>query len=177
MSRDLNALQKKFRDPVHEMIAAVAARGLSVEAFSTKRTPEEQACLWRMTRSRAVIINAVEMLRHRNANYLAGVLLEVGPQYPRPGQRGHSTNALPGESWHCYALAVDCYGRDANGDLTWDPEHEVYRVYHEEALAAGLYLGPEWDAVHVQHSEVHNPRKHYGSWKRVDEVLREMNGA
>jgi hypothetical protein len=176
LSRDVNLLQKKLKDPFRAVIADVTKAGFEVVPFSTLRTPADQARLWRSSRSKGVIGNMVRRLRGFNANYVANVLENVGPQFPEPGQKGHKTNAIPGESWHNYGLAVDCYGKDKGGDMTWDPDHEVYQVYHEAALANGLHLGPDWDAVHIQFSEGHNPRKVYGSYVAMDEALRAYHG-
>jgi peptidoglycan LD-endopeptidase CwlK len=79
------------------------------------------------------------------------------------------TNALPGEGWHQWGLAADCYCyRD--GNLVQDGSDHAYASYADAAKALGLTAGfffPQRDSGHVQlPAEGGATARH--SWAEID---------
>jgi peptidoglycan L-alanyl-D-glutamate endopeptidase CwlK len=67
----------------------------TVLIYCTVRTAEEQAKLWRQSRSTVQIKEKIQKFKDRQLGFLADILEGVGPQYGR-----HVTNACCGESYH-----------------------------------------------------------------------------
>lgn len=153
MSRNIDDLRRSFRPIARELIKLTGEKGYEVVPYFTMRNPVEQAKLWRMTRGKSEIGRKVQSLLNAGALYVANVLESVGPQYPGPGITGHVTYAVPGESWHNWGDAMDCYLR-IDGTIEWDGEHEGYAVYGEVAEGLGMTWGGVWtkpnDPGHVQ---------------------------
>lgn len=144
------------------------------------RTPEQQARYWRQSRSVVEINQAIAMLRSSGAAYLAEVLESVGPQHG-----DEVTKVLPGNSWHQWGEAVDCFW-EVNGAAVWSTTKKVnglngYQVYAQEAKALGLTAGLLWprfkDAPHVQLRADDNPRSSGMAWADIDETMRSRFGA
>jgi hypothetical protein len=112
--------------------------------FFTLRSPQQQAVLWRQSRSTDEILHRIDQMHNDGMHYLAKVLEDVGPQYGR-----HVTNAAPGYSWHQWGEAVDCFVL-RHGKAVWDADDYGYKEYRSRAIDLGLYAGPSWDMVHVQ---------------------------
>jgi hypothetical protein len=145
----------------------------------TVRTPEQQAKLWRQSRSLVEINQAIATLRNSGASYLAEVLDSVGPQHG-----DEVTKVLPGNSWHQWGEALDCFW-EVNGAAVWSTTKKVnglngYQVYAAEAKALGLTAGLLWttfkDAPHVQLRADDNPRSSGMSWATIDETMRSRFG-
>lgn len=155
MSRDLAKLERNFRELVETVIEDCADHGFTLVPYSTLRTAEEQAKLWRQGRSLNVIQAQIRRLNAKGAPRLSKMLEDVGPQY---GDK--VTNALPGESWHNYGKACDCYVEE-DGEAIWDANHPGYRIYAHFATLRGLTAGFYWDefqdAPHIQASRQTNP--------------------
>lgn len=154
-SRNIDDLERPFKKKVRSLIGACSLRGYTMVAYCTVRTPQEQGALWRRGRSTSVIDRKVKDLRDAGCHYLANCIAEAGPQV---GSK--VTQALPGESWHQYGLAVDFY-YNLNGKAVWgdDPstpgnEMVAYQVMADEAVKLGLDPGGLWsrftDWPHVQ---------------------------
>ena len=146
MSRDLGLLVNGFHTKVDSLIDECAKESAIMRAFFTLRSPWEQSRIWRSTRSTEEVKRAAKTLDGHRAPYLAKVLIDVGPQYAPPGSRGHLTNALPGQSWHQYGLAVDCYWF-YDGEAQWSEKRQAfsnggsfngYKVYAQCAKTLGL---------------------------------------
>lgn len=151
MSRDIEDLVPSFRGSVRQVLEACKAEGVIMVPFFTVRSPTEQAVLWRRSRTADVIARKIQFLHDQKADFLAGVLRDVGP---RDGD--WATNALPGASYHQWGEAIDCYW-EVNGKQSWDTKGLVngvngYKVYAEKAAEFGLTaLGPSLgDWVHIQ---------------------------
>ena len=147
MSRDLAALEPEFRQRVERTLARCVARGIVMRPFFTLRSPVEQARLWRQSRSTEEIGHAIRLLEGEGARWLAEALRSVGPQWGR-----EVTNALPGESWHNFGLAVDCFLLERERAV-WDARAHGYAIYANAAESEGLVAGMKWtrpDTVHVQ---------------------------
>lgn len=174
MSRDVDLLIPTFHADLDRLVAACAADGVKMVPYYTERTPEEQAILWRQSRPTSTVNASIAMMRDAGAPYLAGVLEGVGP---RNGP--HVTGARPGESWHQYGEAVDCYW-DVGGRAEWSPDvggdANGYRTYARHAVALGLTAGGLWssfqDWPHVQARSTSNPIRLIG-WPEADRIMRE----
>lgn len=165
--RDLNALDPEFKTAVKLVLARCETRGFIFRPFYTLRSPWKQARLWRQSRPTAEIQTAIQKLKQEGAPFLAHVLKAVGPQVGR-----WATNALPGQSWHQWGLAVDCFLATPNGRAIWSSEHLGYKVYADEAENLGLTAGYNWkrrDAVHVQ-ADDKTVRSIY-TWTEIDAAM------
>lgn len=169
---DLRDLTAEFRPRVDVVLEDCAARGVEMRPFFTIRSPHEQARIWRRSRTGGQIGRAIARLRDAGAPWLADVLDGVGPQYGNWG-----TNALPGQSWHQYGEALDCYWL-VDGEVSWDttdaPDNG-YRIYAQEAEANGLTsLGPSiGDWAHIQWRPDAAPAY---DWPTIDRMMRERFG-
>jgi hypothetical protein len=171
MSRDLNILSSPFKEVVTGVLATCNNSGAVMRPFFTQRDPWEQARLWRRSRSSKEIKQAIYYLKNQGAEWLAHILESVGPQHGK-----WATNALPGESWHNWGLAVDCFLL-VDGKAVWDADHEGYRIYAEIAKKHDLVPGYYWtsrDAVHVQYY-LHSVKSCY-TWSQIDDKMQEMYG-
>ena len=169
MSRDLSLLEPAFHEKVKFVLGAVNAGTDSyrLRPFYTLRSPEAQARLWRQSRSSEQIRDVIGMLRRAGATYLSDVLIRVGPQYGR-----WATNALPGQSWHQWGQALDCFVV-AGGKAIWSSTHPGYIRYAEIAEAQGLTAGAYWrpgDAVHIQMTADRVGQSY--RWPEIDEAMR-----
>lgn len=143
------------------------------------RSPSQQAIYWRQSRSTIEINQAIAMLRSRGASYLTEVLEGVGPQHG-----DEVTRVLPGNSWHQWGEAVDCFW-EVDGHAEWSTTKKIngingYQVYAQEATNLGLTPGLLWprfkDAPHVQLRADDNPQNSGMSWPHIDEVMRDRFG-
>lgn len=172
----LNELIPAFQIEVRGLLAGCADLGVIMRPYYTRRTVFEQAKLWRQSRSREEIDRKIQSLRDDGAHFIAGVIELVGPQHGL-----WATNAAPGESWHQWGEAVDCFWLD-NGKSNWSAEEvegqkNGYLVYTDIAENMGLTAGGSWkkkDWVHVQlrdHSvdSIYTPRE-------IDVEMRRLYG-
>ena len=148
MSRDLTLLEPEFQEIIVEkLLPKCKEQGYDLSPFFTQRTPWTQARLWRQSRTGIQINKAVDMLRRSKAEFLADVLITVGPQWGR-----WATNALPGQSWHQWGEAVDCFVLES-GKAVWNSNHGGYSTYARESVTLDLEAGHYWkqrDSCHVQ---------------------------
>ncbi len=159
MTNKLAGLQPEFLEKVNELLANCQSKhNLIMRPIQGVRTIEEQAKLWRQGRSGSVIRTQIKKLNDQGATYLAYVLNKVGPQ---PGN-AIVTNALPGDSWHNWGYALDCYVTH-NGKLVFQNDDPLmatigkagYETYAKEAKDIGLrpghyFSGKFKDRPHVQ---------------------------
>jgi len=174
--KDLSVLTPAFRFKVDQLLYNCKENGITMVPFFTERDVHTQAKLWRQSRSGSEVRKAIQKLKSEKAYYLAEVLEKVGPQYGR-----WATNALPGQSWHQWGLAIDSYWL-VKGRVVWSTSQleEVYghlvngyKVYAKEAELLNLVnLGQSYgDWVHVgaEGTET-NPVKLFG-WEHVDDRM------
>lgn len=150
MSRDFTLLVNPFEKEARRLLADLLREGVQMRAFFTQRIPWDQARLWRQSRTTQEIHLAAAMLAREGAPFLREVLLSVGPQEGR-----WATNALPGQSWHQWGEALDCFVLE-HGKAVWRRTHPGYLRYAELARERGMHPGYFWsrpDAVHVQWRE------------------------
>lgn len=167
----LDTLIPEFKSEIESVIKDCYALGIEMRPFYCLRSPEEQAKLWRQSRTTTEIRHAIAMLKGEGANYLAETLESVGLQYGN-----WATNCLPGESWHQYGQAVDCVWVK-NGKACWDVStdpYSGYQVYAKAAVKHGLTnLGPSIkDWCHVQFK----PSGPHYDWIWTDELMQEKWG-
>ncbi|MCP4869277.1 MAG: M15 family metallopeptidase [Proteobacteria bacterium] len=180
MPASTKVLKVEFRGPADELLADCEAANKPMVAFFTIRHPRRQAELWRQSRSRLEVEQGIAWLRGAGAEWCAGMIERVGPQFGR-----WATNAAPGNSWHQWALALDSYAL-VDGRISWDtvpgqvggPGDAFYRFYAERAEALGLTpMGPAiGDWVHVQGRPESAPSR-VMSWPEIDAEMRRRFGS
>ena len=171
MSRDFALLDDLFEEDVRQILAQLMREGFHMRPFFTRRIPWDQARLWRQSRTTQEIHRACAMLAREGAPFLRGVLLSVGPQEGR-----WATNALPGQSWHQWDEAVDCFVQE-NGTAVWRRTHPGYQRYAELGRERGLVPGYFWsrpDAVHMQKRD-RKVRSIY-TWAEINAAMRSRFG-
>ncbi len=183
MSRRVSDLTTAFRKDVKTLRDACKTKGVEMKPYFTLRTPEEQAKLWRQSRSSQQVKDGIAQLKKDGAPYLAQVLKDVGPQQGTP-----VTNALPGNSWHQWGKACDCYWL-LDDSAEWSTAKKItlpdgtqqngYRLYAQVAKEQGLTAGGFWTSLkdwpHVQHPADSSPRRLY-SWAEIDEAMKKKFG-
>lgn len=171
MAANLDQLVHEFKISAVKLLDNCKNEGHELRPFFTLRDPWQQARLWRQSRTREQVLEAHLRLDRKGAPWLAQVLLDAGPAHGP-----WVTNALPGQSWHNYGEAVDCFVV-VNGSAVWDANHPGYIAYARLAKEAGLTAGRYWkgatDPVHVQFRQQSSPL-HIMSWPEVDQAMKEM---
>jgi len=174
MAADLLDLVVEFRSKVELTLADCKDTGHELRPFFTFRDPWTQARLWRQSRTFDQIIKARDRLAAAGAPYLSRVLMDAGPSSGK-----WATNALPGQSFHQFGEAVDCFVVGPNGEAIWDDRHPGYKFYAERAqfhgLTAGYFWGSSPDAVHIQFRPASSPL-HILSWPQIDKAMKERFG-
>lgn len=179
MAIKINDLVPQFRASVIQLLQNCTTRGVQMVPTEGLRSPALQAKYWRQSRSIVEINHAIAMLRQNGASYLADVLDAVGPQ-----NGDEVTKVLPGNSWHQWGEAVDCFW-EVDGKAEWSTTKKVngvngYHVYAEEAQKLGLTAGLLWprfkDAPHVQLRKDDNPISSGLKWPDIDQTMRERFG-
>ena len=113
MAADLSLLVPAFRTQCRTLIRNCADQQIEMRPNEGLRDPWKQARYWRQSRSIETITAKIAELRNKGANYIAQILVDVGPQHGDP-----VTNAVPGASWHQWGLALDCVWI-VNGARAW----------------------------------------------------------
>lgn len=172
MAADLSKLSNDFRPRVQTLLDRCAQEGVIMRPFFTIRHPVEQAGMWRQSRGREEIEAKIAFLNHAGARYLADCLVKAGP---KNGPK--ITGALPGESWHQWGEAVDCFwlvDGKANWSVTDHGARNGYLIYADIAKELGLTPGGHWnkfkDWPHVQR-EAQFVTDQY-SWIEIDAEMR-----
>ena len=162
-SRRLEDLVDKMREKAEVVKQACReAGGFDLLIYCTRRPLEEQARLFRQSRSRRQIDLKIQKYRNRGFPFLADILESVGPCYGE-----HVTNAGPGESWHNFGQAFDAVpligGKPAWNYLKAKP---YWDAYGEAVRQAGLYWAGDWlrfrEYPHAQLQPGGNPLKVMG---------------
>ena len=143
--------------------ACKEAVGFDLLIYCTLRPLEEQARLYRQSRSRKEIDAKMEKMIRRGFDYLANVIESVGPCYGR-----HVTNAAPGESWHNYGEAWDGVPL-IGGKPAWNylQAKSYWDAYGEAVRQVGMNWAGDWTGFreypHAQLKQGGNPLKTMGS--------------
>lgn len=160
---DFTLLDPAFASKAQQLVQEMKDDGYDIYPYYGLRTVQEQAKLWRQSRSSAVINKQINLFRENGCDFLADVLNDVGAQ-----NGAWATNALPGYSWHNWSQAMDC--------LITDGTHADYGVYADTArdlgLTAGYYFS-HYDGVHVQLSEYEIP--HLYTMKEINDHFSVIN--
>lgn len=166
-------LSSAFAIKLDVLLSACRSAGHDFRVAQGLRTPETQAryyCQWNK-RSVAMIEQKAEELIDAGAPWLGSLLrcysgIERTPRW--------LTNALPGEGWHQWGEAADCYCF-RNGRMVEKGDDPAYRYYAEQAqnlgLTAGLYFSDP-DAGHVQLRSASSATSIY-SLSHIDATMRE----
>jgi peptidoglycan LD-endopeptidase CwlK len=174
MAADLNLLDPNFALKCKDLLQRCATKGMDMRPNEGLRDPWKQAKYWRQSRSIEQINDKVSLLRNKGANYLADIIVQVGPQHGDP-----VTNSLPGASWHQWGSALDCFWL-VNGAAEWSTQKLVngkngYKVYAAEAVGLGLTAGGLWatfkDWPHVQEPSAASPLSSL-NWAEIDDAMR-----
>ena len=140
MTLDYSLLDPTFLPLAQQLVQAMTAKGYTVNPYYGIRTLAQSAALWRQSRSTAVVNAQIQAYNDAGCTFLANVMQNVGPS-----SGPWASNALPGQSYHNYGLAMDCL-------LTPDAESD-YKVYADTAQSLGLTAGyyfSDQDMGHVQ---------------------------
>jgi peptidoglycan LD-endopeptidase CwlK len=169
MAADLNLLVPDFRSKVDLVLAECLKRGHELRPFFTLRSLASQAQLWRQSRSSEEIAAKVAVMKAASP-WLANILASQPPTHGK-----WATNALPGQSWHQFGEAVDCFVFK-NGSAIWDASHPGYVNYALIAQDHGLTAGRFWkgndsDPPHVQLRKDSSPL-HIMSWTQIEAEMR-----
>jgi peptidoglycan L-alanyl-D-glutamate endopeptidase CwlK len=142
-----------FDKALRMLTLAHAESHFELMIYCTRRTPEEQARLFRRGRSLAAIkIKSTELLEKWKRPDLAQLLIDVGPQ----NETQIVTWAGPGQSLHNYGHAIDCVPlRD--GKLVWSrktkEDQELWLLYGQLAEEVGFEWGGRWQQGDYPHAQ------------------------
>lgn len=147
MAADLKKLLSPFAAKVQQTLDLCKAQGLIMVPICTIRTPQEQAKLWRQSRTSEQIKAKCEELRKVGGSFLAELIEKAGPS-----SGPQVTKVIPGFSWHQWGEAVDCVWMK-EGKAEWN-DLSGYMAYGKVAASFGLDPGANWtsfkDYPHVQ---------------------------
>lgn len=168
MRFDAERLEPKFASLCRKLIYICGAKEIKLKPYSGVRGPREQAKLWRQGRDTKTIEEMIIKLEEREAPFLAQCLREVGPQ-----NGPFVTNALPGESWHQWGEAMDCFVLDNNGMPIEDGQDLQYKEYGEVARDLGLTAGVFWKFADPGHVQLRRDGvRMYYSWPEIDRIMK-----
>ncbi|MGR6433077.1 M15 family metallopeptidase [Rhizobium sp. PAMB 3182] len=179
MAISLNGLDPAFRAKVNDLLHVLNSLGVEMRPYFGLRTVEEQARLWRQSRSTESINHEIGRLKASGAPFLADVLNRVGPTHGP-----HVTNALPGLSWHQWGEAIDCVWI-TGGVAEWSASKLVngvngYKLYATKAKEAGLNAGGFWssfkDWPHVQLRQFGSPAGAGMTFPEIDAEMKKRYG-
>ena len=160
-SREIKDLAPDVQVAVNLIVGACASEDVDILIYGTLRRLEEQAQLYRQSRSWVEIKHKIEKFRNRGLGFLADILQHIGPCYGP-----HVTNAAPGESWHNYAEAFDGVPV-IGGKPAWkyDDAPFEWSMYGKWIEEAGLNWSGNWkkfkEIAHAQKRHGSNPLKEY----------------
>lgn len=169
-------LNPVFAGKLEQLLRLCHARGLDFRVAQGLRTPQRQAlyyCQWD-GRTPSQVDAAAGRLKARGAPWLAALLAGCRDTPRKPGWL---TNALPGEGWHQWGEAADCYCW-RGGVMVEDGGDPCYAAFAELAEGLGLTAGYRFkprDSGHVQLRSAAGAAAVY-PWRRIDEVMRERFG-
>ena len=158
-SRNVADLTPEVQEKVKRIVEVCNEINIDMLVYSTLRTLEEQAILYRQSRSWDAIKTKILKLNKRGFGFIGDILDGVGPCSGR-----HATNAGPGESWHNYAEAFDAVPL-INGKAMWNymKARSEWDAYGECIRQVGMVWGGDWinfrDYPHAQNRAGSNPLK------------------
>ena len=116
---DTDLLSFAFWQTCEELIKKMEDDGYTIRLVSGKRTPREQAKIWRNGRASYLIKSTIKNLRDKKQDAIADLVEDVGPQMGKHVL----TQTLPGYSWHNWGEAIDVWvNDDASGsEVNYQP--------------------------------------------------------
>lgn len=157
--RTLNKLTPETKEKALIVLDVCKKNDIDLLIYCTLRRLNEQAKLYRQSRSWSEIKLKIQKFRNRGYYFLAEIIEEAGPCYGN-----HVTNAAPGESWHNYAEAWDAVPL-LNGKPLWKytDAKEQWEAYGEAVRQVGMYWAGDWISFReYPHAQLHkggNPLK------------------
>lgn len=139
-SRDLNTLTPATKEKALLVLDLCKQADFDLLIYCTLRSLQEQAKLYRQSRSRNEINVKIEKFKNRGYQFLADIIEEVGPS-----NGPHRTNAGPGESWHNYAEAWDAVPL-INGKAAWNysDAKDQWDAYGDAVRQVGMNWAGDW---------------------------------
>ena len=168
-SRRLEDLVPEVQQMAKEHILRCADAGFELLIYCTLRDAQEQARLYRQSRTKEQVQKKMDQLTAKGFPSLAKILKDVGPQKTAP----KVTNAGPGESFHQYNRAYDCvpvlqgkpiWGTGGEGAALWDKVGKL-----------GKKCGLEWAGDWTTFREF--PHFQFTDGKDVEDLMQERFGA
>jgi peptidoglycan L-alanyl-D-glutamate endopeptidase CwlK len=157
-SREISDLIPELAEKAKQVQLLCQERSVDLLIYCTYRSLEEQAKLYRKSRTLAQIEQKANQFREKGFSFLAEVLMDVGPQAGKLGE--HVTNAGPGESWHNFRRAFDSVPL-VGGKAMWKSTHEHWQVYGEAVREVSLEWAGDWrrfrEFPHAQMASGGNP--------------------
>jgi peptidoglycan LD-endopeptidase CwlK len=159
-SRDLNDLQPAVKEMAELLLDRCQQEDLDILIYCTLRTFEEQAKLYRQSRSLDQIKKKAEELRTKwERPDLADLLMDVGPQFG-----AKVTFAGPGQSMHNYGLAFDSVPM-RNGKAVWGSKRQADRDLWLKYGALGVEVGLEWAGNWTKFIEFPHMQQPGAAWR------------
>lgn len=170
-SKRIEDLTPEVQRPLSQALAYCITNGVNVLIYCTLRDLQEQARLYRQSRSWAEIKAKIDKFHQRGFHYLAEALEGVGAV---PGILGqHVTMAAPGESWHNYREAFDGVPLK-DGKPQWN-DLKSYEIYGKALRSVGLIWAGDWvsfkELPHGQFRPGGNPLKTFQP-DQIENILR-----
>lgn len=171
----LELLRPGIKARAEQVLEACGRQGVDLLIYCTLRTCQEQARLYRQSRTLNEIRIKADSLEARGLGFLAGVLMDCGPV---PGQLGqHVTHAAPGESSHQYGEAWDAVPL-VDGKPDWSGTSKAWEVYGLACEGASMEWAGRWvrfrELPHAQGMAGGNPLRDWGlSPVDLEAILRE----
>lgn len=169
-SRKLEDLVPEVKEKAEKVIEVCGQVGVDILIYCTLRSLEEQAKLYRQSRSWQEIKTKILKFKGRGYGFLGEVLDSVGPC-----SGPHVTNAGPGESWHNYAEAWDAVPL-VGGKAAWNymKAKEEWNAYGECVRQVGMFWAGDWvsfrEYPHAQLRKGGNPLRENDS-EKIHEIL------
>jgi hypothetical protein len=170
-SRSLDDLVPEFQEKIQQMIENVAARGIKIVPYSTLRSPLIQAQNYCIGRTDTQILNIIRTFQNLGCENLRVIMqFALSTRKKTTIKQKIITNALPGQSWHNWGEAVDCYVENPPGKADWN-HPEGYKIMQEEAEKLGLTSGGSFKRlVEPVHTQL-RPGSPPASWYQFDQIL------
>ncbi len=142
--------------------------GVKVDIFTGVRSIQDQAVLWKQSRTQEQINKLHRIYLERNMPFCAKVLEEA------PLRRGRwATNKAPGFSWHQFGEAID-FVIIFRQNAIWNKSNPSYQLMAELVKKEGLTSGFFWDKPDIYHVQLRNSlvQNEY-SYDAIDGMMKE----
>lgn len=169
-SRKLEDLTDEVAANAKRVVSVLDEVGVDLLIYCTLRPLEEQARLYRQSRSWSKIKSKILDFQNRGYGYLGEIIDNVGPC-----SGPHVTNAAPGESWHNYAEAWDAVPL-IGGKPAWNyfEARAQWDAYGECVRQVGMIWAGDWtnfrEYPHAQKRPGGNPLRE-SSPDAIHEIL------